>query len=161
MLRGKALPPPPVRAGVAPLSERAKLMKNSVMSPEAAQADFDRFVEANAIDDELEDMDTEDRAAFKKQRKRMLTALGDGSLVINDEGEAVYTPKNSADGAPIHFRERTGASLMASDRHGKGKDVAKTYAIMADMTQETPKRFALLKGVDIKVCEAIYALLMD
>ena len=50
---------------------------------------------------------------------------------------------------------------MAMDGKKKGHDVKKTYAVMADMCKVHPNVFAGLAGSDIKVCEAIFALLMD
>lgn len=85
------------------------------------------------------------------------------SLVINEQGEAEYTPRNekSQYKETLTFHERTGASIMAADRGKKGHDVAKTYAIMGDMCKVLPKVFAGMAGIDGKVCEAIFLLLMD
>mgnify|MGYP007079515513 CR=1 FL=1 len=86
-----------------------------------------------------------------------------GDLVFNDDGEAVYTPshKRSKYQEAITFHERTGGSLMAMDGKKKNHDVAKTFAVMAEMTKLHSGVFANLVGKDIKVCEAIFALLMD
>lgn len=131
------------------------------VTPEAAAAEFERFIEANDIDVNESFMDAEDRTAFNKQKRRLLRAIESGALVINEQGEAIYTPQNSDRTDPLHFRQRTGASLMAADRKKKGEDAGKMYAIMGDMARCEPKCFAALKGTDIKVCEAIFALLMD
>jgi hypothetical protein len=84
-------------------------------------------------------------------------------LVFNEDGEAIYTPqhKRSKYKEPITFHERTGASLMAMDGKKKNHDVAKTYAVMADMCDVHPNTFAGLVGTDVKVCEALFAFLMD
>ena len=49
----------------------------------------------------------------------------------------------------------------ASNGKKKGHDVAKTYAVLADMTGLHPNTFAGLVGIDVKICEALFALLMD
>lgn len=131
---------------------------------EVAESEFDRFAEEMDIDTDVDGFtDDEDRTAFNKQRGRIIRAIERGHLVINDEGEAVYTPfhARSKYREAITFHERTGASLMAMDGKKKGHDVAKTYAIMGDMAKLPPATFAGLAGPDIKACEAIYALLMD
>jgi hypothetical protein len=128
---------------------------------EVADAEFNRFTEEMDLDVEVDLMDAEDLTAFLKQKRRFIAAIMDGSLVINDNGEAVYTPRKSGDIEPLTFHERTGASTMAMDGKKKGHDVAKTYAVMADLTKTHSSTFAKMKGIDIKVCEAIFNFLMD
>lgn len=137
--------------------------KTQVVDAETALADFDRFVDAMDLDVDTADMDAEDLTAFNKQKNRITRAIQNGSLVINDGGEAVYTPcrPGSKWQEKITFHERTGASLMAMDGKKKNHDVAKTYAVMADMCRVHQSVFAGLVGTDVKVCEALFALLMD
>lgn len=135
----------------------------SVVAREVAEEEFERFGQEMDLDLDTSGMDAEDLTAFNKQRNRLVRAIERGSLVINENGEAVYTPQNpgSKHQDAITFHERTGASLMAMDGKKKGHDVAKTYAVMADMCKVHPSTFAGLKGNDVKVCEALFALLMD
>jgi len=128
-----------------------------------AEAEFERFVERMDLDLDTADMDVEDLTQFTRQKKRILRAIECGALAVNDDGEAVYTPQNpkSKYQEAITFHERTGASLMAMDGKKKGHDMAKTYAIMADMCGVHQKVFAGLVGSDVKVCEALFALLME
>ena len=137
-------------------------MSNEV-AKEVAEQEFERFAEEMDLDLDTSSMDAEDLKAFNKQKNRIIRAIERGHLVINENGEAVYTPNNnrSKQGDPITFHERTGASLMAMDGKKKGHDVAKTYAVMADMCKVHPNVFAGLAGTDVKVCEALFALLMD
>jgi len=130
---------------------------------ETAEAEFDRFIDANEIDADERDMDAEDLQFFRKQKRKLLRALQDGSLTIDESGCPEYTPQlaESASPGPLKFRPRSGASLMASDAKKPNHLAAKTYAMMADMTQREPKVFARLVGRDIKICEAIFGFLMD
>jgi hypothetical protein len=130
---------------------------------EVAQAEFDRFVESMGLLLDTSTMDVEDKTAFDKQKIRILDAMVSGHLVVNDDGEAVYTPFRPTSGhkEPITFHERTGASVLAMDGKKKGHEMAKTYAIMAEMCKVHPSTFSRLAGPDIKTCEAVYALLMD
>jgi hypothetical protein len=130
---------------------------------EVAEQEFDRFAEDMDLDLDVSKMDEDDKTAFEKQKRRILRAIQKGSLVINDDGEAVYTPSHPRSGytEPLTFHERTGASLMAMDGKKKGHDVAKTYAVLADMCKVHQRVFAGLVGTDVKTCEALFALLMD
>ncbi len=134
-----------------------------VIDIETAGQEFDRFVEGMDLDLDTADMDAEDLTAFNKQRNRLVRAIQNGSLVINEKGEAVYTPRREGSKTKdaITFHERTGASLMAMDGKKKNHDVAKTYAVMADMCRVHQSVFAGLVGTDVKICEALFALLMD
>ena len=137
-------------------------MENKIAA-DVAQAEFERFTDAMDIDVDTAELDAEDLTAFTKQKNRIIRAIQNGSLIINDNGEAVYTPCRPASKHTdaITFHERTGASLMAMDGKKKNHDVAKTYAVLADMCRVHPKIFAGLSGTDVKICEALFALLMD
>jgi len=136
---------------------------NDKVPNEVAEQEFDRWVDAMDLDLDTAVMDAEDLTAFTKQKRRIMRAMQRGSLVITEDGEAVYTPQNpkSKHKDPLTFHERTGASLMAMDGKKKGHDAAKTYAIMADICKTHPSTFAGMVGEDVKVCEALFAFLMD
>lgn len=138
-------------------------MKEFKVDAETAEQEFQRFADAMDLDLDPAGMDEEDRTSFEKMKRRITRAVQEGSLVFNDDGEAVYTPQKakSKHKEPITFHERTGASLMAMDGQKKNRDVAKTYAVMASMCEVHPSVFAGMVGIDAKVCEALFALLMD
>lgn len=137
--------------------------KEPIVALEAAEAEFERFVDAMDLDLDTEGMDSDDLNNFNKQKRRIIRSMQAGALIINENGEAVYCPQhpNSKYKEAITFHERTGASLMAMDGKKKNHDVAKTYAIMADMCKVHPGVFAGLTGSDVKICEALFLLLMD
>lgn len=133
------------------------------ISTEMALQEFDRWADEMDLDLNPLDMDEKDAAQFNKQKRRIVSAIESGALIVNAAGEAVYTPQNSKTPykEAITFHERTGASLMAMDGKGKNQDMAKTFAMMADIAGVNAKVFAGLVGVDAKTCEAIFAFLMD
>lgn len=135
----------------------------NVVDAETADAEFARFEDEMDLDLDTSAMDAEDLTAFTKQKKRIIKAVRRGNLVFNENGEAIYTPqhKRTRHKDAITFNERTGASLIAQDGKKKNHDVAKTYAIMAEMCKVHPNIFAGMVGEDVKVCEALFALLMD
>lgn len=130
---------------------------------DSANAEFDRFVECMDLDLDTSAMDSEDFTQFNKLKSKIIRAVMKGSLIFNDNGEAIYQPQNkrSKYQEPITFHERSGASLMAMDGKKKNHDVSKTYAVMGEMCRVHQKVFAGLVGVDVKICEALFALLMD
>lgn len=136
---------------------------DNLVDKETAESEFDRFTHAMDLNLSTAGMDAEDLTAFNKQKDRIVTAIERGALTINEDGEAIYTPrhKRSKHKEAITFHERTGASLMAMDGKKKNHDVAKTYAVMADMCKVPANVFAGLVGTDVKTCEALFALLMD
>ena len=128
---------------------------------EAAEVEFERFVEAMDLDLGLEDMDAEDLTAFKKVKRRFLKAVGNGSLIINEKGEAVFTPQRLGDAKAITFHERRGSDLMAMDGKKSTQDIAKTFAIMGSICRVHPNVFSKLGSSDLSICQGIYLLLMD
>jgi hypothetical protein len=128
---------------------------------EQAEADFERFAEEMDLDTDPKGWDAEDTKSFEAAKKKIVGAIVRGHLVVDDKGQPVYTLQEGAKaGSAVTFREQTGASLMAMDQRKKGHDVAKMFAVMADMTQENVQTFAEMKGRDLKVCQAITALFL-
>ena len=138
-------------------------MKEFKVNLETATQEFDQWAEAMDLDLDVADMDAEDLTAFNKQKRKIVKAIQSGSLTFNDDGEAVYTPANAKSKRQdaITFYERTGASMMAMDGKKKNHDIGKTFAVMGDMCKVHPSTFSGLVGIDGKVCEALFALLMD
>jgi len=133
----------------------------NLISSDMAESEFNRFTDAMDLDVDTSCMDIEDKTTFEKQKRRLIKALQNGSLVINDNGEPVYTPQKSTPNEPLVFHEQTGAALMSMDRLKKNHDVAKTYAVMGNICKVPQDVFAKMKGIDIKICMIIFSLLMD
>lgn len=134
--------------------------KSEKIALEVAEKDFDRFVELMDLDLDTSDMDEDDRKGFDKQRKSLIDAIMSGSLVVNDNGEPVYTPQRSKNTDPITFSEPTGAALMAMDRKKKSEDVGKLYASMGNIAGIHQNIFSQMKMSDLKICMAITTLFL-
>lgn len=139
----------------------APLPPTNKIDNETALSEFDRFTKSMDLDVDESFMEDDDITSFRKQKRRIIAAICKGSLVINDDGEPVYTPQNTSLDNPIIFHERTGASIIAMDGKKKNHSVAQMYAVMGSMTKLHPSVFAKLKGLDIKICEALFTFLMD
>lgn len=130
------------------------------VAKEVAEQEFKRFVDCMQLDVDPVDMDDDDRKGFDMQKRRIMTAIENGSLTINDNGEPTFTPQRTENAEPITFYEPTGASLMAMDRRKKNEDVGKMYAIMGDITKTHANTFSKMKMADLKVCQAITTLFL-
>jgi len=134
------------------------------VAAEVAELEFLKFVEAMDLDADPAGWDAEDIKSFEGAKKKIVGAITRGHLVIDEDGQPVYTTQGGKDGkgagTAITFHEQTGASLMSMDQKKKGHDVAKMFAVMADMTGTDAKTFADMAGKDLKICQAITALFL-
>jgi len=130
---------------------------------EVALAEFDRFADMMDLDLDESLMQDEDRAELAKQKKRIVKEICNGSLVVNELGEVVFTPRHARSKykEPLTFHEQSGASIMAIDSKSHKARVGAVHAILGDMCGVNANVFASLVGSDYKVCTAIFALLMD
>lgn len=130
------------------------------VAKEVAEQEFERFIDAMDLDVDTAGMDEDDKKGFEQQKSRIIGAIQSGALVVNDDGEPVFTPQRTKDAEPITFHEPTGASLMAMDRKKKTEDIGKLYSAMGDMTGKHPSTFAKMKMPDLKVCMAVTTLFL-
>ena len=135
-------------------------MRENKVAREVAEAEFDRFAESMDIDTTDKALTEEDRASLAQQRAIIVGAICKGSLVINDKGEPVFTPTQGDATArqPLTFPEPNGGVMLSVDRFGKNAGVAKTYAMLGELTKTTPAHFSRMVERDLKVCRAIFAL---
>jgi len=126
---------------------------------DVAEQEFQRFADAMDLDISPEPMDDEDRAGFEKQKRRIIRAMVAGALVIDEDGQPVFTPQAS-DSAPVTFHEPDGAALMSMDKRKKGEDMGKMMAIMGAITKTNAKTFSAMKQRDLNVCIAITTLFL-
>ena len=134
---------------------------NNKIALDVAENEFNRFTEAMDLDVNTEGMSADEKRDFTIQRDRILRVIQSGALVINDNGEPVYTPQRSGGEVnPITFHEPTGASYLAMDRKKIGEDMAKLFSTMADVTGTSSGLFGKMKNSDLKVCMAIITLFL-
>lgn len=137
-------------------------MADETVSLEVAESEFARWSEAMDLARKLDPagLDNDDKKSLADSKKIITDAMIFGGLVVNDDGEFVYTPKVGDDKSPITFHEPDGAAIMAVDQIGKSgtHDITKMVAILAVMTKQSRPRFARLKNRDWTVCQAIFSL---
>lgn len=131
--------------------------EHETIAADVAEHEFMRFVEAMDLDVDPTGWDDEDKRSFEEAKRKLVSALRSGKLVIDEHGQPVFTPSQPPTD-PITFYEPTGATLMAMDQKKKNHDVAKMYAAMADMTRQPMTRFSKMVNRDVKICTAIASL---
>lgn len=128
---------------------------------EVAEDELKRFLTTMDLVVDESGLGEEDRSAHEKQLRVIVDAIMTGSLIIDDDGQPVYTPTVGIDRSPITFYEPDGGALMASDQHKKGQDMKRFFAMLAAMTRQPPVRFVKLKQRDLRVVQAIGVLFLS
>lgn len=135
-------------------------MTKDVINLETALVEFDRFVEAMDLDVHDASLSDEDKQDVSVHKDLIVKHIMRGSLVINDRGEPVFTPKRSDNRDPLTFYEPDGAALMEMDKKKSSQDVGKMFALLGALTKSTPATFARMKMKDLKVCQAVMTLFL-
>ncbi len=132
------------------------------MDEESAEREFARFAEAMDLDFNEKGMDDEDRKGFYESKRIVLRELQRGSLVIDDDGQPVYTARHPKEqGKPkITFYEWTGGTLMEADKKKKDHDVTKMIAMIGEMSRQSIQRYSKMPARDFKVVQAIALLFL-
>lgn len=127
---------------------------------EVAESDLLRFMASMKLLISMEGMDAEDRTQLDLNKRRIINAILDGRLVIDQDGIPIYTPRDSENKEPIRFPRPKGGDFMQSDLIKKNHDVTKAVAIMAASTRESIERYREMESTDFFVCQAIVGLYM-
>lgn len=132
-------------------------MGQTKVAEDVAAAEFSRMCEAFRVDQDTSQLDEDELAEWNGLRDPIIRDICRGAIVIDPEGRPVYTP---AGGKPITFNQPTGATLMALETHGKGKDISNTVAAMADMTGTTKGTFSTMLARDFQSCSRLARLFL-
>ena len=76
---------------------------------EVAESEFERLAAGADVDIDITNMSEDETEELADLRDDFVSAIVDGRLSVNDEGQAVLVVK---DGDPIRFRVPLGADLM-------------------------------------------------
>lgn len=133
--------------------------KGSKIAADVAESEFGRFIDSMDLDLNTDGMDDDEKKDLSLQKGRVISAIMNGSLVVNDDGEPVFTPQREEQDA-LTFHEPTGAALMAMDRKKQSEEIGKMFAAMAAITRTHSKVFSNMKMADLKICLAITTLFL-
>jgi hypothetical protein len=139
---------------------RGKMTEEKI-APEVAQAEFERFALTFDLETDVEQMTKDQADGFTVMRQTVIRAMRGGSLVVNDKGLPVYTPRFSKETEPLTFYEFDGTTFSNMDKKKDNEHVAKKYAAMGTMTKTNAARFHAMDGRDLKICQALYLLFLS
>lgn len=126
--------------------------KQDKMTSDVAEFELSRFFDMIDVDVRESEMDEEDRSSFKDIKRKLVKAMVDGRLVINEAGEPELT---TSDGNKLVFREPDGAALLAMDQKKKNQDMHRVFAFLASITGSNSITFSKMKQRDLRVCLAL------
>lgn len=125
-----------------------------------ALSEFERWADAMDLDIDLDGATEENIETFDGHKSKIVGAIMKGSMVINEQGEAVYTTQRGDEPTTIVFREADGASLMAMDKGKKDENISALYGSMASITGQHKFLFTKMKMTDLKICIAVTTLFL-
>lgn len=132
------------------------------IAEDQAEAWFEEWAEIMDVDTESQAWDKEDRDDFAELKRVVVKGIMRGHVTFSDDMLIEYTPwrPDSRVKEKLVFHERSGASMMSADSKRTKGNTHRMYGILADMCRVPVTVFSGLVGADIKMCEAIFALLM-
>ena len=136
------------------------MMKDYKVVKEVAENEFFRFLEKMDIEVDFDEMSDDDTKDFSTCKNKLVKAIMQGSLIINDEGLPVYTPTRSDNKDPITFNEASGSTILQTDKSKSNQTIHKIYASMAELTKTTPSLFSKMKMKDLNICMSICTLFL-
>lgn len=126
---------------------------------EVCEVEFKRFADAMDLDLDQDAMTPDDRAQFLQRYRVIMRAMERGKLVVDDDGQMVFTP---SEGEPLTFYEMRGRDTANAIDGGKESEVLKReYRYLGTMTRTSSQRFHDMLRRDLKVCQAVAAVFTD
>ena len=129
----------------------------SKVAAEVCEQEFKRLCASRRIDDDAESMNEAELRVFNARKRPLVRAMARGELVINAEGNPVFTPPG---GKAITFHKATGATLMAGDGHAEGHDIGRLVAVATEMTKTPPGELSKLELEDFRTVSDIANFLL-
>lgn len=130
---------------------------NITMTEEVAVAEVRRWAELNEIDLTVKNADGEQ--VMYGEVSSLAAQVRNGRLVVNNEGEFVYTVSGKSPtgyaGDQVTFHAPTGAAYMGMDTYKDTQTIHKMLAIASAMTGKDIAWFAKLSNSDFKVVQHI------
>lgn len=129
------------------------------MSAEVAEAEFQRWAAAMRLDLDQTGLSADDIQSLEQNKRRLVKALRSGSLVIDDSGQAVYSP-GTAGMKPLTFVKPTVVELLALDEHKHDQPIHKIQNIVAVITRTPRGVISKFDLQDYGDCKAIVGFLL-
>lgn len=131
-------------------------MPNKI-AKEVAEKEFEKLCSARRISTDVSEFNDKEKAQFEARKRDILRLMMAGSLVLNKEGNPVFTPPVEG-AAPITFHQATGATLMAGD--GAKGPAEQMVQIGTEMTKLPPGELSKLHIADFRAVDDIVTFLL-
>jgi hypothetical protein len=127
------------------------------IAKEVAEKEFEKLCANRRIVSDLTELDDLEKSIFLSRKAKLVRLMMNGSLVLQEKGELVYTPVT--DGVtPITFHRATAAVLMEGDS-AKGS-VERLLLMATALTKSEDGRLAKLEIPDFRAVDEITAFLI-
>jgi len=132
-------------------------MKEFKVVKEVAEQEYENFCDAFDIDNDVSNMDDDDKAGHEAVKYIIVRAIMKGDLSFDEKSQPVFSKTDT----PITFREPKGADLLQMDSVGGGGN-QRVFTGLAALSEgvATSKTFASMPQSSLKVCKAIFQLFM-
>jgi hypothetical protein len=137
--------------------------KQVIIAREVAEESFDQFCDDWEIDTDPEGMDKEDKDGFKAEKAKIINAIMKGRLVYNSNNTFTYTVSDHVEkykGKQITLKRPSGRTLRQADRAKEGKNVEKSYNVLASMMGDDITLIDGLDMIDLKPLLSISSLFL-
>lgn len=127
-----------------------------------AEAEFNRFVEAWDIDNDVSEMNEEDRSDFETQARKIIRAIRKGNAEVSLDGDIItyHLQRSVHETKSLEFRIPTGEAWIAMDRYKEQKSIHKFNAFVAAATKKPIQIFSSMDGRDMKFVQAVAVLFL-
>jgi hypothetical protein len=127
-------------------------MKQQKMGEDVALAEFERMCSLARVDTDESTMDDESRTKWRELKGDLVKLIRTGAIVVDETGAPTC--------AGLKFRAPTGATFIALETYGEGKNMSNMAAAMCEMTGSDKGTFAKLHGRDFQDCSKIATLFL-
>ncbi|MDD2778241.1 MAG: hypothetical protein PHS93_07965 [Candidatus Omnitrophica bacterium] len=137
--------------------------KPVVIPREVAEESFDQFCDDWEIDTDSDGMNQDDKDGFRAEKAKIVNAIMKGRLIYNSNNTFSYTVSNKSEktkGQVITLKRPNGRTLRQADRAKEGKNVEKSYNVLASMMGDDISLIDGLDMIDLKPLLSISSLFL-
>jgi len=138
--------------------------KKNKIDRQTALESFNQFCEDWEIEPDFMDLSEDEKIDFNGHRDKIVKAIMKGRLIFKTDSSALeYTISEKTEkhaGKVITIKRPKGITLRQSDRAKQGKDVEKTYMILASMVGDNINLCDQMDMIDLKPLLAISSLFL-
>jgi hypothetical protein len=123
----------------------------NVYDQQTAEAEFDRYCEANDLDHDMDGMTDEEKKDFEAIKRRFIKACKQGRVKVDGTSlkyiVSSFSPPGFA-GKEITIARSGGQSFIGMDNYKDTQSVHKTNGFLSAMTGQETSFFAKIDGKD-------------